>query len=212
MSRKDELSTPSAWNPCPVCGAMSSVEANIACRGANSECGMTPSPHVGSAAPTARSEVKPSPTPWEAQWPDADAEYPDRGAAFIVGANLSGIVGAALPSPTEFDSGDFSRVWANAKLIVEAVNSHAKLVEDLERASDLLSAVSRHIECDGVLMEGSGTMDDIYSFLGERRNAFLWELARRSDAKLDEPRGLSASEGPCPEAVVPSPSINRGGG
>jgi hypothetical protein len=81
-------------------------------------------------------------TPWEAQWPDNEADYPDRGAAFIIGAPFEGLVGAALPLPTELDSGDFSRVWANAKFIVKCVNCHGALVNALKEMIAAIDANS----------------------------------------------------------------------
>lgn len=58
---------------------------------------------------------------WLAQ--PTDREGPDYGV-FIVGGNLGGLVGAALPWPTEIDSGDFSRVEANAAFIVALTNAY----------------------------------------------------------------------------------------
>jgi hypothetical protein len=55
--------------------------------------------------------------PWLMQ--DTDRDGPDFGVT-IVADNLGGMVGAALPWPTEIDSGDFSRVEANARLIAAA--------------------------------------------------------------------------------------------
>jgi hypothetical protein len=50
-----------------------------------------------------------------------DTEGPDFGVC-IVADNLGGLVGAALPWPTEIDEGDYARVEANAAAIVSAVN------------------------------------------------------------------------------------------
>ena len=61
---------------------------------------------------------KHTPGPWEAQQITDEGE--ERGLAFIVAANLGGLVGAAMPWPTEYDSGDFSRIKANARLIAAA--------------------------------------------------------------------------------------------
>jgi len=55
--------------------------------------------------------------PWLCQPTDRDG--PDYGVA-IVGDNSGGLVAAALPWSTEIDSGDFSRVEANARLIAAA--------------------------------------------------------------------------------------------
>lgn len=78
-----------------------------------------------------------TPLPWERQ--TLETEY-DPGV-YIVGSNLGGLVGAALPWPTEIESGDYSRVEANAALIVQAVNSHHRLVEALEA---MISATGEH--------------------------------------------------------------------
>lgn len=69
--------------------------------------------------------------PWEIQSSDDEGEY--RGSVVIIGANLGGLVGAALPWPTELDSGDFSRVKANARLMVSAPDMFEalKLVEPI---------------------------------------------------------------------------------
>jgi hypothetical protein len=56
--------------------------------------------------------------PWE--WQGVVEEGDERGCAFVVGSNLGGLVGAAMCWPTEYDSGDFSRVEANARLIAAA--------------------------------------------------------------------------------------------
>jgi hypothetical protein len=90
-------------------------------------------------------EEKATKRPWQHDHASATADYPDRGAAFITGTNLDGLVGAALPLPTELESNDFSRVDANAALIVRAINQHdalmecAKALRELVSASDLLS-------------------------------------------------------------------------
>lgn len=52
--------------------------------------------------------------PWLCQ--PTVTEAPDYGVP-IIGDNLGGLVAAALPWSTEIDSGDFSRVEANARLI-----------------------------------------------------------------------------------------------
>lgn len=58
---------------------------------------------------------------WLAQATDTDG--PDYGVCIVAG-NLGGLVGAALPWPTEIDSSDFSRVEANAAFIVALVNAY----------------------------------------------------------------------------------------
>ena len=68
-----------------------------------------------------------TPEPWAVQ------PIVEDGAQFIIGCNLGGLVGAALSWPTEIDSGDFSRVEANARRIVAAINATAGIsTEDLE--------------------------------------------------------------------------------
>lgn len=55
-----------------------------------------------------------TPGPWKFQYTD------ENGECFIIAANLGGMVGAALPWPTEMESRDFRRVIANARLIAAA--------------------------------------------------------------------------------------------
>jgi hypothetical protein len=78
-----------------------------------------------------------TPGPWGCQ--AAVTEGDDLGVA-IVGANLGGLVGAALPWPTEIDSGDYSRVIANASLFAAA--------PDLAREVARLRASRDHIASD----------------------------------------------------------------
>lgn len=80
-----------------------------------------------------------TPTPWEAQ--DIEDEGPDRGFVFIIGSNLGGLVGSAMPWGTELDSGDFSRVQANAAFIVRAVNQHASLLQCAEALRALMKVL-----------------------------------------------------------------------
>lgn len=62
-----------------------------------------------------------TPGPWEWQSPYDHEEYPsEKGRYYVVGSNLGGLIGAALPWATELDSGDFRRVEANARLIAAA--------------------------------------------------------------------------------------------
>jgi len=49
--------------------------------------------------------------PWKFTYTD------ESGECFIIAKNLGGMVGAALPWPTEIDARDFRRVIANARLI-----------------------------------------------------------------------------------------------
>jgi hypothetical protein len=66
-----------------------------------------------------------TPGPWETQAIDEDGEM--RGCVTVIGSNLGGLVGAAMPWPTELDSGDFSRVEANAALIAAAPDLYEAL-------------------------------------------------------------------------------------
>lgn len=76
-----------------------------------------------------------TPLPWASQ----PLETGDDVGVSIVGSNLGGLVCASLPWPTEIDSGDYSRVEANAAFIVRACNSHYQLVSALESANTLLT-------------------------------------------------------------------------
>ncbi|MGV2110115.1 hypothetical protein ACQZ46_02430 [Agrobacterium salinitolerans] len=58
--------------------------------------------------------VKHTEGPWSFQYTD------ESGECFVIAQNLGGLVGAALPWPTEIDSRDFRRVIANARLIAAA--------------------------------------------------------------------------------------------
>ena len=63
-----------------------------------------------------------------------DKDGPDYGVC-IVADNLGGLVGAALPWPTEIDSGDYTRVETNARAIAEVpamVMALRQLADDLE--------------------------------------------------------------------------------
>lgn len=73
------------------------------------------------------SEFKGTPGKWETQ-PTIREGYEQ--GVFIVGDDLGGLVGASLPWPAEIDSGDFTRVEANARLIAAAPD----LLEALEDA------------------------------------------------------------------------------
>lgn len=75
---------------------------------------------------------KHTPGPWEFE--EISDAGDERGEGFIIGGNLGGLVGAALPWPTELDSGDFSRVEANARLIAAAPD----LLEALKKAVEYL--------------------------------------------------------------------------
>lgn len=56
--------------------------------------------------------------PWKVQSVETEGDL--IGSVFIVGDNLGGLVGAAHAWPTEIDSGDFSRVEANARILAAA--------------------------------------------------------------------------------------------
>lgn len=62
----------------------------------------------------------------------------DRGYVYIIGANLGGLVGAAHAWPTEIDSGDFSRVEANGRML-------AASWELYEAVQNLLGAIDTPI-------------------------------------------------------------------
>lgn len=68
---------------------------------------LTPSPVEGE-------KTAHTPGPWKFQFTE------ESGECFIVAAGLGGLVGAALPWPTEMDSRDFRRVIVNARLIAAA--------------------------------------------------------------------------------------------
>lgn len=95
-----------------------------------------------------------TPGPWERQ-PMSEEEP---GSSFIVGSNLQGLVGGAHAWPTELDSGDFSRVEANADLIAAARNALPALLaadaavremrEALEKAEHTLLIASRMLTED----------------------------------------------------------------
>ena len=76
---------------------------------------------------------KHTPGPWTAQGVDDD------GAVFIVADNLGGLVGAALPWPTELDGEDFSRVEANARLIAATPDLLAALEAMVDRYTALVN-------------------------------------------------------------------------
>ena len=69
-----------------------------------------------------------TPLPWESQ----PLETGDDAGVSIIGSDLGGLVCASLPWPSEIDSGDYSRVEANAAFIVRACNSHYSLVETIK--------------------------------------------------------------------------------
>ncbi len=90
-----------------------------------------------------------TPTPWE--WQGVVTEGEEAGCAFIIGGNLGGLVCGALPRPTELDSGDFSRVEANAAFIVKAVNCHDELVEAAREALSWITNIDNSAKVVGQL-------------------------------------------------------------
>lgn len=82
-----------------------------------------------------------TPGEWECQ--PTETELPDVGVC-IVADNLGGLVGAALPWPTEIHSRDYSRVEANATGIVALRNTALPIIDALmaenERLREALSA------------------------------------------------------------------------
>ena len=72
---------------------------------------------------------KATPGAWAVQ--PTETEGDDLGCC-IVGENLGGLIGATLPWPTEIDSGDYSRVEANAALIVLLLNNLDTIIAALE--------------------------------------------------------------------------------
>ncbi|PBB75173.1 hypothetical protein CK227_10295 [Mesorhizobium sp. WSM4308] len=66
-----------------------------------------------------------TPGPWLSQGICYEGE--ERGSCGIIGDNLGGLVGVALPWPTELDEGNFPRVEANARLIAAAPEMLAAL-------------------------------------------------------------------------------------
>ena len=82
-------------------------------------------------------ETAHTPLPWEAQVLETENDP----GVYIVGSNLGGLVCAALPWPTEIESGDYSRVEANAAFIVHAVNSHHDLIEALRECGQAIEVL-----------------------------------------------------------------------
>jgi hypothetical protein len=76
-----------------------------------------------------------TPGPWETQAIEDEGEM--RGCITIIGSNLGGLVGAAMPWPTELDSGDFSRVEDNAVLFAAAPDMLAALIQCQRVLADL---------------------------------------------------------------------------
>lgn len=79
-----------------------------------------------------------TPGPWFAE--DVSLQPDDVGSAYIVAANLGGLVGAAHSWPTEIDDNDFERVEANAAHIARCSPENIALL--LSAAESYLSASS----------------------------------------------------------------------
>lgn len=80
-----------------------------------------------------------TPGPWELNGVIDDAGE-EAGAQFIVGGKFSGLVGAAMAWPSELDSGDYSRVKANALLMAaapELLDALQMFRENIEKVRDL---------------------------------------------------------------------------
>jgi len=100
--------------------------------------------------------------PWVCE--PTDSEGPDYGVS-IIAVDLGedglplfsptrGLVGAALPWPTEIDSGDMSRVEANANLMASA----PALLEALEEAKGLADMAVMSDDMDGTESEDQGAL------------------------------------------------------
>jgi hypothetical protein len=68
-------------------------------------------------------EAMHTPGPWGFQYTD------ESGECFVIAKNLGGMVGAALPWPSEIEARDFRRVVANARLIAAAPDLLAALMD-----------------------------------------------------------------------------------
>lgn len=91
---------------------------------------------------------KATPGPWVQQ------EQENDGAIFIIGDNLGGLVGAALPWPIEAEVGGSERIRANASLIhlaspdtilalLTALDQQSARIQELERALRKIAKESR---------------------------------------------------------------------
>ena len=97
-----------------------------------------------------------TPGPWESQ----PLETGDDAGVSIIGSDLGGLVCASLPWPSEIDSGDYSRVEANAAFIVRACNSHYQLVDALREAIDAIEddrGLDDYICCSGYMCGCQGS-------------------------------------------------------
>ena len=97
-----------------------------------------------------------TPLPWESQ----PLETGDDAGVSIIGSDLGGLVCASLPWPSEIDSGDYSRVEANAAFIVRACNSHYQLVDALREAIDAIEddrGLDDYICCSGYMCGCQGS-------------------------------------------------------
>lgn len=78
--------------------------------------------------------TKHTPGPWCFQFTE------ENGECFVIANNLGGMVGAALPWPTEIEARDFRRVIANARLIAAAPDLFAALNGLIDRHSALVAS------------------------------------------------------------------------
>jgi hypothetical protein len=76
-----------------------------------------------------------------------ETEGPDFGVP-IIGDNLGGLVGYALPWPTEIESGDYSCVIANARLIAAAPELLQLVRDALEIINDQMPGEFPAFEAD----------------------------------------------------------------
>lgn len=81
-----------------------------------------------------------TPGPWSWQYTD------ENGECFVIAKNIGGLVGAALPWPTEIDERDFRRVIANASLIAAA----PELLDALKSAAAAIGDWSRPTGANGM--------------------------------------------------------------
>lgn len=104
--------------------------------------------------------------PWLSQGICYEGE--ERGACFVVADNAGGLVGAALPWPTEMDEGDFPRVEANARLMaaapsmLEALKSAAGLANYIQKyttdAAAKKAATDVQARCEAAIAKAEGSL------------------------------------------------------
>jgi len=98
--------------------------------------------------------------PWKFTYTD------ESGECFIIAENLGGMVGAALPWPTEIDARDFRRVIANARLIAAA----PELLEALRSLNAEVSAIGG-FAFDVKRLLGDEHWDRLINAVGDARKA-----------------------------------------